>query len=219
MNPATTKIPKKSNSFKIMCQIVSDNNEEGQTLFDDWKPDDSPLNSWGKCLCGVRIYHQFSATNKRNGRELFPIGSSCIKQFQNKEANKIVDKAVREYHKKKKLEQEQQKQPAPEPPAPMEQPEPPIIRCAVDGCNTHVENDGDFCKYCTSKMHWCHKETVVIRSVSWTMADLIKEKQVDRLVSMLNNMNKYKLENNQFRRINALRRAWLVDQLKHIKSA
>jgi hypothetical protein len=51
------------------------------------------------------------------------------------------------------------------------------------------------------------------------MADLIKEKQVDRLVSMLNNMNKYKLENNQFRRINALRRAWLVDQLNHIKKA
>ncbi len=59
----------------------------------------------------------------------------------------------------------------------------------------------------------------MIRSVVWTMADLIKEKQVDRLVSMLNNMNKYKLENNQFRRINALRRAWLVDQLNHIKKA
>jgi len=59
----------------------------------------------------------------------------------------------------------------------------------------------------------------MIRSVVWTLADLIKEKQVDRLVSMLNNMNKYKLENNQFRRINALRRAWLVDQLNHIKKA
>jgi len=101
MNPATTKIPKKSNSFKIMCQLVSDNNEEGQTLFDDWTPNNNPLHSWTRCLCGVRIYHQFSARNKKNGRELFPIGSSCIKQFQNKEANQIVDKAVRDYHKKK----------------------------------------------------------------------------------------------------------------------
>ena len=212
MNPTTTKIPKKSNSFKIMCQIVSDNNEDGQTLFDDWKPDNSPLHSWGKCLCGVRIYHQFSARNERNGRELFPIGSSCIKQFHNKKANQIVDKAVRDYHKKKKLEQQQMK----EPPAPMKPP--PIIRCAVDGCNTHVDNDGDFCAYCHSKMHWCHKETVMIRSVVWTMAELIKEKQVDRLVSMLNNINKYKLQNNKFRRINALRRAWLVDQLKNINT-
>ncbi len=105
--------------------------------------------------------------------------------------------------KKKKLEEQQMK-------------EPPIIRCAVDGCNTHVDNDGDFCAYCHSKMHWCHKETVTIRSVVWTMADLIKEKQVGHLVSMLNNINKYKLQNNKFRRINALRRAWLVDQLKNL---
>jgi hypothetical protein len=219
MNPATTKIPKNSKSFKIMCQLVSDNNEEGQTLFDDWTPNINPLHSWGRCLCGVKIYHQFTARNEQNGRELFPIGAVCIKRFHNKEASKIVDKALRDYHKKKKLAQ-QQKQTAPqpeEPPAPMEQK--PIIRCAVDGCNTRVENDGDFCQYCHSKMHWCHKETVMIRSVVWTMADLIKEKQVDRLVSMLNNMNKYKLENNQFRRINALRRAWLVDQLNHIKKA
>jgi len=48
------------------------------------------------------------------------------------------------------------------------------------------------------------------------MADLIKEKQVGHLVSMLNNINKYKLQNNKFRRINALRRAWLVDQLKNL---
>ena len=107
--------------------------------------------------------------------------------------------------KKKKLEQQQ-----------MKEPPPPIIRCAVDGCNTHVDNDGDFCAYCHSKMHWCHKETVTIRSVVWTMADLIKEKQVGHLVSMLNNINKYKLQNNKFRRINALRRAWLVDQLKNL---
>ncbi len=101
MNPATTKIPKNSKSFKIMCQLVSDNNEDGQTLFDDWTPNNNPLHSWGRCLCGVKIYHQFSARNEQNGRELFPIGAVCIKRFHNKEASKIVDKALRDYHKKK----------------------------------------------------------------------------------------------------------------------
>lgn len=47
----------------------------------------------GTCICGQKhLQYLFRIRNRKNGRELFPVGSECIKKFNNETA---IDTAVR----------------------------------------------------------------------------------------------------------------------------
>lgn len=59
------------------------------TNVDDIEEDD---NLSSQCVCGQEnLRYLFTITNEINGNKLFPIGSTCIKQFENSELNTTVN--------------------------------------------------------------------------------------------------------------------------------
>lgn len=75
----------------VIEQSESNNWEDAKeewTNVDDIEEDDQ-LSS--QCVCGhENLRYLFTITNAINGRKLFPIGSTCIKQFENDDLNTVV---------------------------------------------------------------------------------------------------------------------------------
>ena len=76
----------------VISASESDNWNDAKTEWtnvDDIEEDD---NLSSQCVCGQEnLRYLFTITNRFNGNKLFPIGSTCIKQFENDELNRTVN--------------------------------------------------------------------------------------------------------------------------------
>lgn len=93
-------------SFENLRKAIIDNSvsKNWQQAVLEWKLVDTEedLQNESQCICGkenIKYLHRIQ--NTRNGKELFPIGSSCIKKFDRADLNELIsikEKLFKLYH-------------------------------------------------------------------------------------------------------------------------
>ena len=86
----------KSNYFKALTKYIMDNSESKnwEDAVTEWKivdvEEDERLEE--SCICGKEhLRYLFTIKNQLNGKEVYPIGSSCIKKFKRDDLMHEVD--------------------------------------------------------------------------------------------------------------------------------
>ncbi len=91
---------KKYNKNFLHPIICSSESNEWKSAAQEWEIIGYERVEDGTCICGKeKIKDVYKIRNRRNGNELYPIGSSCVDKFESKEMTKDTDKFKKIYNK------------------------------------------------------------------------------------------------------------------------